>query len=60
VHRLSADTVLALTEPTMKSRLEAIGTIVAPSTPEALATFLKAEVAKWETVVKEAGINIDG
>ncbi|MBV8840998.1 MAG: tripartite tricarboxylate transporter substrate binding protein [Alphaproteobacteria bacterium] len=60
VNRLSADTIAALTEPTAKSRLEAIGTIVAPSTPAALATFLRAEVAKWETVVKEAGIQIDG
>jgi len=60
VKKLSADTVAALNEPSMKSGLEAIGTIVAPSTPEGLATFLRAEVAKWETVIKEAGISLDG
>ena len=37
-----------------------IGVIVAPSTPEELASFIKAEIAKWEAVIKEAGIRVEG
>jgi len=59
VKKLSADTVAALTEPSVKAKLEAIGTMVAPSTPEALGAFIRAEVARWEAVIKEAGISLD-
>lgn len=60
VRKMSADTAAALADPTVKSKLETIGTIVSPSTSEELGTFIKAEIDKWETVVKEAGIRIDG
>jgi tripartite-type tricarboxylate transporter receptor subunit TctC len=60
VKRMSADTVAALGDSTVKSKLETIGTIVSPSTPEQLSTFIKAEIDKWEAVVKESGIRIDG
>jgi hypothetical protein len=38
---------------TRRACLVATGTIVAPSTPEELATLLKAEVAEWEAVIKD-------
>jgi tripartite-type tricarboxylate transporter receptor subunit TctC len=60
VKKLNADTLLALRDPTVKGKLEAIGVTVAPSTPEELAGFIKAEVAKWEAVIREAGIRIEG
>ena len=60
VKKMNADTVLALGEPAVKAKLEAIGVTVAPSTPEELAGFIKSEIAKWEAVIKETGIRIDG
>jgi len=60
IGRMSEDTVATLNEPAVKSKLEAIGTVVAPSTPEALRIFMRAEVAKWEAVIREAGISIEG
>jgi tripartite-type tricarboxylate transporter receptor subunit TctC len=60
VKKMNGDTVRALGDPTVKARLEGIGVIVAPSTPEELASFIKTEVAKWEAVIKEAGIRVEG
>jgi len=60
VKKVNIDTVLALRDPTVKAKLEGIGVTVAPSTPEELAGFIKAEIAKWEAVIREAGIRIEG
>jgi len=60
VKRMSLDTVGALGDPAVKAKLEAIGVIVAPSTPEELANFIKSEIAKWEAVIKDSGIKIEG
>ena len=59
VKRMNTDTVLALGDPTVKAKLEGIGVVVAPSTPEQLASFIKAEIGKWETVIRETGIRIE-
>ena len=60
IGKMNADTVAALNDAAVKSKLEAIGVIVAPSTSEELGNFIKAEVAKWEAVIKDAGIKIEG
>jgi tripartite-type tricarboxylate transporter receptor subunit TctC len=60
VRRMNADTVAALSDPAIKAKLEGLGVVVAPSTAEELGSFIKAEIAKWEAVVKEAGIRIEG
>ncbi|MGB9368945.1 MAG: tripartite tricarboxylate transporter substrate binding protein [Xanthobacteraceae bacterium] len=60
VKKMNVDTMRALGDATVKARLESIGVIVAPSTPEELASFIKAEIAKWEAVIKEAGIRVEG
>jgi tripartite-type tricarboxylate transporter receptor subunit TctC len=60
VKKMNVDTVLALRDPTVRAKLEGIGVAVAPSTPEELASFIKAEIAKWETVIKESGIKVEG
>jgi tripartite-type tricarboxylate transporter receptor subunit TctC len=60
VKKMSADTISTLGDPTVKARLEATGVIVAPSTPEELGSFIKSEIAKWEAVIKESGIRVEG
>ena len=58
VQKIHADTVTALTDPTVKRRLEELGLFVVGSTPAQLAAFQKAEMDKWGPVIKAAGITI--
>jgi len=59
VKKMNADTIAALADPAVKGKLEQGGYMVVGSTPEALATLLNAEIDKWGTVIKEAGILIN-
>ena len=58
VRRMHGDTVAALADPATRQRLEQLGVVVVGSSPRELAVFLKAEMNKWEPVIKEAGITI--
>jgi tripartite-type tricarboxylate transporter receptor subunit TctC len=58
VKRMHADTAAALAEPALRKRLEELGLFVVGSTPDELGAHLKAEMAKWEPVIKEAGIKL--
>ena len=58
VRKMHADTALVLAEPATKGRLEQLGLFVVGSTPEELGRFHKAEMDKWEPLIKEAGIRI--
>jgi tripartite-type tricarboxylate transporter receptor subunit TctC len=62
VVRLNAAVIAALAEPAMRSRLASLGQEIFPrdqQTPEALATFHKAEIAKWWPMIKAAGIKVE-
>ncbi len=56
--KMNADIITALADPGVKSRLEGLGLVVAGSTPQQLAAFLKGEIDKWGPVIKAAGIAI--
>jgi tripartite-type tricarboxylate transporter receptor subunit TctC len=56
---MHSDTVATLAEPRIKARLEELGLVVVGSTPDALGSYLKSEMAKWAPVIKEANININ-
>jgi tripartite-type tricarboxylate transporter receptor subunit TctC len=56
VQKLNADAVAVMREPAVRQRIEGFGLEVVASTPEELAAFLKAEMEKWEPVIKAAGI----
>ena len=58
VRKIYVDTAGALTDPTIKARLEQLGLFVIGSTPAELGQFLKSEMDKWGPVIKEAGISI--
>jgi tripartite-type tricarboxylate transporter receptor subunit TctC len=60
IAKFHADTVAALADPAIRSRLDQLGVGVIGSTPEELKAFLKAEMDKWGVIIKEAGIKIDG
>src|SRR5262249_36158621 len=56
VARLNAETVAILQSRDMHARIETEGANPIGSTPEQSMAFLKAEVVKWEKVIRSAGI----
>jgi tripartite-type tricarboxylate transporter receptor subunit TctC len=54
--RLHAETVQALKSADVKKVLASRGAVPKSSTPEEFAAFMKSELAKWATVVKEANV----
>ncbi len=59
IDRLNAEAVRAVKDPAVGERMKVFSAAVVGSTPEALAEHVKAEIAKWTPVVKEAGVSID-
>ena len=58
VAKIHADTVTALADPAIRGRLEDLALFVEGNTPAEFNDMLKAERAKWEPVIKAAGITI--
>jgi tripartite-type tricarboxylate transporter receptor subunit TctC len=59
IDRLDAAVVAALADPKLRARLVDLGMEVSPrdqQTPQALAAYQKAEIAKWWPILKAAGI----
>jgi tripartite-type tricarboxylate transporter receptor subunit TctC len=56
VEKIHIDSVTALSDPTVRSKLENIGMVAVGSTPEELAVLLEAELEKWRPVIKGANI----
>ena len=50
------DTAAALSNATVRAKLEIIGMIVSPSTPDELGAFIKAEIDKWGVLIKKIGL----
>jgi tripartite-type tricarboxylate transporter receptor subunit TctC len=59
VRKISVDTIAALADPVVKSKLEQAGYIVVGSSPDELQTLLKSETDKWSAVIKRIGIKIN-
>lgn len=55
VTRLNQEVLKALALPDVKQRLESVGFELIGSTPEKLADYTRAELKKWEKVVKASG-----
>lgn len=53
--KINAETLKVLAMPDVKEKLGGLGLEAAPGTPEALATLIQSETAKWAKVVKESG-----
>jgi len=58
IRKVNADTNTVLGEPAIKARFDKLGVVPAGSTPDALGTFLKEEMAKWGPVIKAANIKV--
>jgi len=59
VTRLNEEMRKALLSPEMRERLARMGAEPAPSTPEQFAAFVRAEMAKYEKVVRYSGARVD-
>lgn len=59
INTLHDQTVKVMQMPEVKERVQTAGFGVVTSTPAELATFSKAELAKWAKVAKDAGVHIE-
>jgi len=59
VRKMSVDTIAALADPVVKSKLQEAGYMVVGSYPDELQMLLKAEIDKWSAVIKTVGIKIN-
>ncbi len=59
VNKLSAEIAKALNSPAVKEKLIAGGADPVGNTPEQFAAHIKAEIAKWGSVVKASGAKVD-
>ena len=57
--RLNAELNKALADPGVRTRLNDLGVVLTPSTPEQLGGFLKSEVERWMKVIKTSNIQAD-
>ncbi len=57
--KINADAIAALADPAVQEKLALNGYRSIGSSPQELARLLKAEIDKWGSVVKDAGIQID-
>ena len=59
VTRLNEAANTALKDPAVVSRMKDFSATIVGSTPDELATHVKAEIQKWEPVVKSTGVTMD-
>jgi tripartite-type tricarboxylate transporter receptor subunit TctC len=59
VNKVSADVNWALTQPDVRARLEDQGYTPAPNSPEAFSKFIRAEIAKYATIVRNTGMKLN-
>ena len=59
VARLNAETVKILARPDVKDKLVQEGSEPTPGTPQQFAAHIRAEHAKWGTLIREANIRIE-
>lgn len=56
IDRLNSEAVRALNSPDVRERLQGLGADPVGNTPEQYTAFIQNEIAKWDKVIKAAGI----
>ena len=56
VERVHRETLAVMNLPEVRAQLEANGIDPAPSNPQAFRAYIKAELARWTKLIKEAGL----
>lgn len=60
IDRLHREFSTAMADPEVRQRFIDLGSEPATSTPDELAAFMAAEVAKWTDIIRRGGITIEG
>jgi tripartite-type tricarboxylate transporter receptor subunit TctC len=56
VARLNSEIARAMRTPELRSRLDSEGALPVAGTPEEFAAFIRTEIARWDAVLKRAGV----
>jgi tripartite-type tricarboxylate transporter receptor subunit TctC len=59
VMKLNREITESFKQPDTQEALLKLGALAAPTTPEEMLAFIKAELAKWTPVIKAAGIKVE-
>lgn len=59
VNQLNADIQDILKEPATQQRLQQMGAVAVPSTPESFGAFIRTESDRWSAVVRKANVTLD-
>lgn len=59
IRKIHAETVKVMNGPEVRERLQSQGLKVETGSPQDLAGYVRSEIARWDKVVKEAGIKIE-
>jgi tripartite-type tricarboxylate transporter receptor subunit TctC len=59
IDKLNREVVHILSQPDVREKFNQTGNFAVTSTPEEFAAFIRGEAARWEKVLKEAGIRYD-
>ena len=59
VAKLNAEIVKMVAQPATKGQFAKLGIDTVGGTPDALGAIVKADIAKWAKVIKEAGIKAE-
>ncbi len=59
VNKVHNDVVAALAFPSVKQKFVDINVLIVTSTPEEVTSYLKAQMAKWGAIIKDANIKLE-
>lgn len=59
ITKINADVNEALRDPEIRKRLEGLSAEVVGGTPQATAAYMKEEVARWNNIIKSAGVKLE-
>lgn len=60
VRRINTEAAQILRDPAIAARMVELGGTPYPGSPEDFGRFIAAEVAKWQTIIRNAGIKLEG
>jgi tripartite-type tricarboxylate transporter receptor subunit TctC len=59
IAKFNAAMVAALKQPDLRARLHDTGTTPAPSSPEEFEAYLREEITRWRTVIRDRGLKVE-